>query len=476
MRGGAAAVIGYGAKSALMLGATMALARMLAPSDFGLVAMVTAFVGFSTMFRDFGLSTVTVQREDVSHDQVSTLFWINVAISTSIALLIAVCSPLIGRFYADSRLVPIALALATISLFDGLAIQHHAVLRRRMRFTAIAVIELLATSVGVTVGLSLAWSGAGYWALVAQQVSMVFTKTVLMWLRSGWTPGRPGTLSSVRSMLAFGRNLTGSRMAHYLTRNLDKILIGKIWSAEQLGFYHKADNGAVLPFQQAGHTLSRVAIPTLSRLQNDPTRYRSYFGTAALLVTAGGLPLVAFLTVDAGKIVRLFLGSQWIEAVPIVRILAPVAVAEMVAVLTRWVFVSLGNSRRLLTGRVIESVVKIAAMIVGVRWGGMGVAVALALTSSALILPALVYCFRGSPVSLADFAESAWRPLVAATAAAAAILGLHAVFDFGSGSSPAALAVDAPVFAAFYLVAWIALPNGTQKIRELFTLAKALRS
>jgi hypothetical protein len=106
----------------------------------------------------------------------------------------------------------------------------------------------------------------------------------------------------------------------------------------------------------------------------------------------------------------------------------------------------------------------------------MGVAVALALTSSALILPALVYCFRGSPVSLADFAESAWRPLVAATAAAAAILGLHAVFDFGSGSSPAALAVDAPVFAAFYLVAWIALPNGTQKIRELFTLAKALRS
>ena len=116
-----------------MLGATMALARMLAPSDFGVIAMVTAVVGFATMFRDFGLSTATVQREDVRHEQVSTLFWVNVAISTSIALLIALCSPVIGWFYGDPRLVLIALAFSTISLFDGLGIQHNAVLRRRMR-------------------------------------------------------------------------------------------------------------------------------------------------------------------------------------------------------------------------------------------------------------------------------------------------------------------------------------------------------
>ena len=115
-------------------------------------------------------------------------------------------------------------------------------------------------------------------------------------------------------------------------------------------------------------------------------------------------------------------------------------------------------------------------MIVGVRWGGMGVAVALAVTSSALILPALVYCFRGSPVGIADFAASVWRPFVAAAASAAVVLGLHAAFTFGTGLSPAALVIDAPVFAAVYLAVWIALPNGMHKLRELLTLAKALRS
>ena len=187
--GGVATAGGHAGRVALMVGATLVLSRLLRPADFGLVAMVTSITGFSNMFLDFGLSTATIQREDVRHDQVTTMFWINLAISLFIGLVIAALAPAIVWFYGEPRLLGITLALAAAALLAGLSVQHQAILRRQMRYGALVGRDLAATACGAGVAVLLAWRGAGYWSLVAQQVVLVAVRTALVWVASRWRPG-----------------------------------------------------------------------------------------------------------------------------------------------------------------------------------------------------------------------------------------------------------------------------------------------
>jgi O-antigen/teichoic acid export membrane protein len=469
--GGVATAAGYAGRVALMVGSTMVLSRLLRPADFGLVAMVTSITGFSNMFLDFGLSTATIQREDVRHDQVTTMFWINLAISLFIGLVIAALAPAIVWFYGEPRLLGITLALAVAALLAGLSVQHQAILRRQMRYGALVGRDLAATACSAGVAVLLAWRGAGYWSLVAQQVVLVAVRTVLVWVASRWRPGPLAPLSEVRSMLFFGSHVTVARMLNTLTRNLDKVLIGRLWSAQLLGFYSRASNAIVVPFQQAGQALAGVAVPTLSRLQNDPARYRVYFRTAVTLMAALGLPVIVFLSVDAKLLVPLLLGDQWYGTVPFVPVLAPVAVLEMITTATRWVFLSLGHGAKLLRWRLFESVIKVLGLLVGLAWGAVGLAAGLAVTSTALLLPALFYGLRDSPLRSADVTRSMWRPALAAGLGGAAVLALRWL-GFESWPLHVALAVDAAVFAALYLGGWLILPRGKATLFELVRLAR----
>src|SRR6478609_3583137 len=164
--GGVVTISAQVAKFALNLVSTVILARLLTPRDFGLVAMVTAVTGFLAMFRHAGLATPTVQREHITHAQVSNLFWINLGVSGLCALILAASSPIMARFYHDSRITYITLALSTTFLIGGFRVQHLALLKRRMRFKAIAVIEVGSMAVGVVVGVVMALLDYRYWSLV----------------------------------------------------------------------------------------------------------------------------------------------------------------------------------------------------------------------------------------------------------------------------------------------------------------------
>jgi O-antigen/teichoic acid export membrane protein len=426
------------------------------------------------MFLDFGLSTATIQREDVRHDQVTTMFWINVAISLLIGVAIAALAPVIVWFYGEPRLLGITLAIAAATLLGGLSVQHQAILRRQMRFGALVGRDVAGTACGAITAILLAWRGAGYWALVAQQVVPVGVRTALVWLASRWRPGPLAPFAEVRSMLFFGIHVTGARMVNTLTRNLDKILIGRLWSAQLLGYYSKASNGTVVPFQQAGQALAGVAVPTLSRLQDDPVRYRVYFGTAVTLVAAAGLPIIVFMSVDAPLLVPLLLGDQWFETVPFVRVLAPVAVLEMVTTISRWVMTSRGLGTRLLRWRVFESVVKVLGLAVGVAWGATGLAAGLAVTSAVLIWPALHYGLLETPIQPADVSRAAWRPALAAVMAGAVVLALRGIAPV-DWTVLANLAAHASAFVAVYLGVWAILPRGRATLLELLRLAREFR-
>ncbi|MFQ5490160.1 MAG: lipopolysaccharide biosynthesis protein, partial [Phycisphaerae bacterium] len=380
VRGGAATLLAQFLKHFVIgLAATAILARLLSPEDFGLLAMVAAFTNFLARFQDLGLSMATVQRRDISHAQVSNLFWINLALGLLAAGLTAAFAPLVAWFYGQPELTTVTAALGAAFIFGGLTVQHRALLRRQMRFTALAGVQLTAAIGGALAGIASARMGAGYWALVVMQLVSAVLTALGVWIACGWRPGWPSRDTGVRSMLAFGGNLTAANLLNYLVRNLDNVLIGWRWGADALGLYANAYKLLLLPIRQFNTPLTNVAIPALSRLQDKPDQYRAFFKKGIQLLTTVGMPMVAFLAVDADNVILLVLGDKWGGAAPIFRLLAPAAFLGTFNVATGWVYVSTGQVDRQLRWVVFSSPVIILAFIVGLPFGPTGVAASLSL-------------------------------------------------------------------------------------------------
>ena len=176
VRGGAVNVTSQGAQFLIQSVATVVLARLLTPADFGLVAMVSTVTGLGQAFADLGLSEATIQRKEISHEQVSALFWINVAIGIGLTLITWSLAPVLARFYRDPRLLKITLVVSLTFLIGGLRVQADAILKRQMRFTALAIRDVASYALAVPVAIVMAWRGASYWALVALPLTLNFTR------------------------------------------------------------------------------------------------------------------------------------------------------------------------------------------------------------------------------------------------------------------------------------------------------------
>ena len=200
IRGGGISIFSRTASYAIQLGGTIVLARLLTPGDFGLVAMVTAITGFFLIFKDLGLTDATIQKTEINHKQISTLFWINFASSIAITLIIIAVSPLIAWFFGEPKVEQIAIVSSISFVFAGLSTQHIALLKRGMLFVQITYIEILATLGSAVTGIFLAWYGWGYWALVARPIALGLLLAIGAWIVCGWRPGLPAIRSGVRSL------------------------------------------------------------------------------------------------------------------------------------------------------------------------------------------------------------------------------------------------------------------------------------
>jgi PST family polysaccharide transporter len=213
-------------------------------------------------------------------------------------------------------------------------------------------------------------------------------------------------------MLAFGGYLTGFNFMNYFARNADNILIGKFWGSGPLGLYSKAYSLLMLPITQITSPITAVAVPTLSCLQNDPERYRRYYYRAVNMIAFMSMPLTAMLAVLSEEIVRIVLGNQWTDAAIIFKMLAFVAFVQPVTGTVGWVFVSLGQTKRLMYWGLISVPIVVLSFIIGLPWGPVGVATSYTIcTLFTLTVPALSFAFRYSPINLVGFFKAVWCPL-----------------------------------------------------------------
>jgi O-antigen/teichoic acid export membrane protein len=473
VRGGAVTFSAQAWKFLLQTGSTIVLARFLSPRDYGLVGMVTAITGFVAIFKDLGLSAATVQRSEITARQISTLFWINVAVSALLMAILAITAPAIAWVYGEPELKWVALALAPNFLLGGLTAQHQALLRRNMRFSVLAAIDVASMTFSVGVALFAAWRGLGYWSLVVMLVAQVASNAAMVWVASPWRPGRPSRGAGVGSMLKFGGNLTGFNTVNYFTRHADNILIGWYWGAGPLGLYAKAYQLLLLPLNQVAQPMVNVVLPALSRLQNDPARYRSYYQKAMLPLAFFSIPITVFMTVEAQNVVRVLLGEQWLAAAALFQLLGPAALVGGMNVATGWVYQSLGRTDRQLRWGLLASTVTVASFLIALPWGVWAVAAAFSATVCLLRYPSIVYCFRGTPLKPADLLSVLWRPLVAGVVAGACVFALR--LQMRLAQPLVEMLIDAIAFFALYLAIWMLLPRGRQIMIELFTLVGELR-
>jgi O-antigen/teichoic acid export membrane protein len=211
VRGGFVAVAAQGVKVLLQTGTLMVLARLLSPDDFGLAGMAATLTGFLSLFKDAGLSGATVQRRDVTHEQISTLFWINLAVGVGLTICTVLLAPAVVRFYGEPRLYWIVIVTGVSFMFNGLVAQHGALITREMRFAEQARIELTALVAGSAVGVVMAFLGWQYWSLVGMGlVSSIVTAAGVL-LAVPWAPGSwHGTPTTFSSGVSGARRLSAS--------------------------------------------------------------------------------------------------------------------------------------------------------------------------------------------------------------------------------------------------------------------------
>jgi polysaccharide transporter, PST family len=390
------------------------LSRLLSPGDFGLIAMCMPIVAMVGMMQDFGLLQATVQRPNIRQEEVSFLFWVNILASLTLASLLFLSAPLIASFYADSRVGPLIAALAAVVVTSGLSAQHGAILQRRMRFGRIAAIGATGSVAAFSVAVIVALVRPDYWALYAGILAGTLVPAILTWISARWLPDLPRRVPHGRQLLGFGAGVTGFNLANFVTNNADNVLIGRTWGGVELGLYDRAYKLLLFPMNQIANPLSRVMIPSLSRLIDEPHRYRSAYLRVQRLTLLVALPGVACAIAMADELVAFALGPQWQASAPIFQALGFTALLQMLNTSSGWLFISQGRSRDYMLWGVLMAILSVTAMLIGLPYGAFGVAVALS-ASHYLKTPILWFwlCRRG-PLTVGDVVKSAGPLIVAA--------------------------------------------------------------
>jgi PST family polysaccharide transporter len=448
IRGGLARMFAQAANFLLRLVTLMILARLLEPNDFGLVGMVTAFTGVLSLFRDFGLSAASIQRDQITQEQVSTLFWINILVGFALALIAVAMSPVLAVLYHEPKLVAINAALALGFVFNSVGIQHGAMLQREMRFTAVAIINTTSLLVSGAVAIVTARLGFRYWALVLMAVTFPLAMSISSWVASGWSPGRPHRRAGIRSMIRFGGTLTANSLVVYVANNLDKVLLGKYWGVNALGIYGRAYQLVSIPIDNLNSSAGEVAFSALSRIQSDASRLRNYFLKGYALILAITIPITIACALFANDIITILLGPKWHAAIPIFRLLAPTILGFAIVNPFGWFLYSRGMAGRALKMALVIAPIMIIGYIVGLKKGPEGVALAYSVVMVLWIIPAICWAIHGTTLSLREVIATVARPLGAGVASG--LLAFAAAFACAHVSSLVRLVVEMFVLLSSY--------------------------
>lgn len=387
-------------------GVGIVLARLLSPRDFGLIGMVTVITGFAGVFAEFGFGAALIQRKVVDDRELSSVFWLNVAIGALMSLLVFAAAPLVAAFYKEPGLRPVTMVLSALFVIRSLNIVQQTILARALNFRARTLIEFASVVISGIVAITLAVRGYFVYSLVIQALVGPAITGLLLWVSSSWRPSFTFKWAAVAPLLGFSTHLVGSQVLNYWSRNLDNLLIGRFLGSASLGIYSRAYSVMMFPVQSISGMLSRVMFPSFSLIQDDKARVGRLFLRATRTIAAVTFPLCFGISAVAESFVLAVFGAQWIGAVPILRILSIVAALQSVITLVGQIYLSQGRADTLFRLGLFTNAVVIGGILIGLPFGLEGVAVAYGIAT--VICAGPNYHFAAKMIGID------WRSLAAA--------------------------------------------------------------
>ncbi len=402
------------------------MAWRLSPADFGTVALAMVFIALISMVVESGLGMAIIQRKVVTQTDLNSAFWLNIAISVTLALAVIISADLLGKTLGQPHLAPVLRMLSLVFVFAALGSVPQAILRRRLAFARVALCHLGATLTGATVGVTLAITGAGLWSLVGQAVVWAGMDSALLWAACPWRPGGPVSAASIKDLLHFSSHIVGGQLASFASRYSDDFLIGVVLGPVALGIYTIAYRIVLALRETIVWTLEDVTFPLLSRLGDDPQRReRALFGMTSLSITVA-VPIFLAVAVLAPEMIRLAFGPRWADAIPVMQTLALVGIANCAVSCNKAALNAAGRPDITLYIGIFNAVLNVVGFAVTVQWGILAVAMSYAICSY-LIAPVYIWLvIRELSLNAVAYLRLFVAPIVSGLVMVACVLGARA--------------------------------------------------
>ncbi|WP_454041075.1 lipopolysaccharide biosynthesis protein [Cellulosimicrobium sp. Marseille-Q8652] len=431
VRGATATFVGQGLRFGIQVASVVLLSRMLDPADVGSFAMVVALVGLALLVGDSGLSTASIQAEDVTADERTNLFWLNLALGTTCGAAVLLASWPIAAFYGIPALVPVVQAMSVLFVVQAARAQFSANAAREFAFGRLAVVDVAAQAAGLAAAVAVALGGGGIWALVVQQLGAAVCALVVIVAMSSWRPGLPRKGVSVRRFLRLGGNTLALQALNYATANVDSVLLGRFQGAAVVGVYDRAYQFFRMPLQQVAAPLTRVALPVLSRIHDDAV-YGRYVVRAQLILVYGLGGAFAVAVAVADPLFAVLLGPGWSATPSLFTILAVGGLFQVLGYVYYWIFVSRDKTGVQLRVSVVSRVAMIGLMCAGVPWGATGVAVGVSAGLALNWVALTVVALPRTGIAVRDLLVVAVRPVVVLVTTVLVVRAVAAVLSIGA--------------------------------------------
>jgi O-antigen/teichoic acid export membrane protein len=479
VRGAGMTVFSGGFALAIQVVATVVLARLLTPRDFGLVAMVTTF---SLLLSNFGINGITeaiVQQETIDRTHASNLFWINLLGGLLLTGGFAATGTLLARFYGEVRVAPIAVGVSISIALSSISVLHLALLKRAMLFSAVAKNDIAARAVSVIVSIFFGWVGWGYWALVMGVCALPLSTAIGAWLLCRWIPGLPRSAAGTGEMLKYAMYTYGRFSVNYFARNADNVLVGWRFGAPSLGFYKKAYDLFSLSAAQLVASTSVVAVAALSRVRDDREQFHRYLLGAMAVMAFLGMGIAGDLTLTGEDVIRVLLGPNWGAAGQIFTFFAPGIGMMLVYGTHGWIHLSIGRADRWFRWGIVEWTVTILLFLLALPWGPEGIAVAWCVSFWTLTIPAMWYAGKPIGLGVAPVIDVVWRYVGASLLAGLACYAIFSRIDsltnapgaIGAGERVVLISIT---FICLYLGLIVVLYRGLSPLKRLAGLLREM--
>lgn len=427
------------------------LARLLAPADYGLMAMVTVVLGFAALFADPGINSAYVQRQGVTVEQRSALFWLNILLSTSVTVFVIVTSPLFASFFGDARLAPLMMLSASTFVLNALGQQVRMSAEKELNFRPVVLLEITAALLGFVLSVLAALGGWGVYSLVVSGIATALTSTVLAWifLARGWRPLWRLRLGDVRPFIGFGGALVSNNIINQINSTVDVFFGGRSLAAAQLGFYSVPRNLTLQIQSTVNPIITRVGFPLIAQVQFDIARVKAIYLKTMNMTASTNAPLYLVVAFFAPELIAILLGTSWNQSAELLRVLALWGALRSTGNPIGSLARGMGRPDLELKWNLGLLLVMPPVMWIGAQSGAMGLAWALLILQMALFIPAWYVLVRPlCQAGLVEYSISALKPFLLAVVAVAPSFWVAMRFDGPAVRFAVGLALTAPIYLA----------------------------